>query len=97
MENFKFIILTDEQYEQINQKLLSINEFLKNITTHDQQQTEWLTSEEARKLLKVSRKTWQTYRDERRISFSQFGRKIYVRRSDLDIFMEKHKINVSNL
>lgn len=97
MENLKFIILTDEQYEQINQKLLSINEFLKNITTHNQQQTEWLTSEEARKLLKVSRKTWQTYRDERRISFSQFGRKIYVRRSDLNIFMEKHKINVSNV
>jgi excisionase family DNA binding protein len=44
-------------------------------------------------MLGVSAKTWQTYRDERRIPFSQFGRKIYVKRADLEAFMEKHYIN----
>ena len=37
-------------------------------------------------------KQFQKYRNERRIAFSQFGRKIYVKRSDLDRFLESHRI-----
>ena len=55
-------------------------------------QAEWIESEEARKLLGVSLKTWQTYRDAKAIPFSQFGRKIYVKRADLDAFLESHKV-----
>ena len=54
---------------------------------------EWIPSNEVLKQLSISRKTWQKYRDERRIPFSQFGRKIYVKRTDLEAFMENHKIN----
>ncbi len=53
---------------------------------------EWIESNEARKKLGVCQKTWQTYRDRRLIPFSQFGRKIYVKRSDLNAFMENHYI-----
>lgn len=53
---------------------------------------ELLSSEEVMRVLGVSAKTWQKYRNERRIPFSQLGRKIYVRRTDLDAFMEEHKI-----
>jgi excisionase family DNA binding protein len=50
--------------------------------------SQWLDSAEARKMLGVSQKTWQTYRDKRIIPFSQFGRKIMVKRSDLEAFLE---------
>lgn len=53
---------------------------------------EWLTSEEARQLLGVSPKTWQNYRDRGIIPFSQTGRKIYVRRADLDQYLMSHRI-----
>lgn len=53
---------------------------------------EWLESSKAREMLGVSQKTWQTYRDERRIPFAQFGRKIYVKRQDLEDFMNAHYI-----
>ena len=49
---------------------------------------DWLTSEEARKILGVSPKTWQNYRDRGIIPFSQTGRKIYVLRSDLDNYLK---------
>lgn len=55
--------------------------------------SQWIESTEARKILGVSPKTWQTYRDERRIPFSQLGRKIYVKRADLSSFMESHYIS----
>ena len=54
---------------------------------------EWLTSEEARKILGVSPKTWQNYRDSGIIPFSQTGRKIYVLRSDLDNYLKSHRIS----
>ena len=54
---------------------------------------EWLTSEEARKILGVSPKTWQNYRDRGIIPFTQTGRKIYVLRSDLDNYLKSHRIS----
>ena len=56
----------------------------------------WLESTEARKMLGVSSKTWQDYRDKRVIPFSQFGRKIYVRRADIEAFLENHCIKAKN-
>ena len=47
----------------------------------------WLESEDARKQLGVSSRTWQAMRDKRLIPFSQFGRKIYVKQADLEAFM----------
>ena len=49
---------------------------------------QWIESEEARKMLGVSAKTWQTYRDSRAIPFSQFGRKIYVKKADIEAFLQ---------
>ena len=57
--------------------------------------SQWIESTQVRKTLGISAKTWQTYRDERRIPFSQFGRKIYVKRADLEKFMEDHYIDTT--
>ena len=54
--------------------------------------SECIESEDARKILGVSPKTWQNYRDKRIIPFSQIGRKIYVNRADLDTFLRNHRI-----
>lgn len=68
-----------------------VKEILKS-KSEDEINSQWIESSKARKILGVSAKTWQTYRDERRIPFSQFGRKIYVKRADLDAFMEANYI-----
>ena len=57
--------------------------------------SQWIESTQVRKRLGISAKTWQTYRDERRIPFSQFGRKIYVKHADLEKFMEDHYIDTT--
>lgn len=55
--------------------------------------SEWIDSVEAHKMLGVSPKTWQTYRDRRVIPFAQIGRKILVKKADLDTFMREHYIS----
>ena len=52
----------------------------------------WVESGEARKQLKVSERTWQRMRNERVIPFSQFGRKIYFRQSDIEAFLNSNLI-----
>lgn len=53
---------------------------------------EWVSSTEARKLLKVSPRTWQQYRNNRVIPFTQFGRKIMVKKADIEAFLQSHSI-----
>lgn len=76
---------------ELTEKLESVKNLLEE-KTEEEINSQWVESTVARKLLGVSQKTWQTYRDERRIPFSQFGRKIYVKRADLEAFMESHYI-----
>lgn len=53
---------------------------------------QWIESVKIPKLLGISRKTWQTYRDRKMVSYSQIGSKIYVKRADLEKFMSDHYI-----
>ena len=57
---------------------------------------EWIGSAEARKMLGVSPKTWQHYRDNRIIPFAQFGRKISVKKGDIEAFLKAHYIKSEN-
>jgi hypothetical protein len=52
----------------------------------------WIESVKIPKILGISQKTWQTYRDRRIIPFAQIGSKIFVKRADLEEFMKSHYI-----
>lgn len=85
------VVLPQEALDEIMDvvRRAANNQDAKSATKDD----EWLTSEEARKILGVSPKTWQNYRDRGIIPFSQTGRKIYVLRSDLDNYLKSHRIS----
>ena len=85
------VVLPQETLDEIMDvvRQAADNQGAKSATKED----EWLTSEEARKILGVSTKTWQNYRDRGIIPFSQTGRKIYVLRSDLDNYLKSHRIS----
>ncbi|RXE70086.1 DNA-binding protein [Muribaculaceae bacterium Isolate-002 (NCI)] len=85
------VMIPQEEWQSLNDKLDRLAEMIENRNASDRD-AEWLESEAARKLLGVSSKTWQNYRDQRVIPFSQIGRKIYVNRADLDAFLRSHRI-----
>ena len=52
---------------------------------------DWLTIEQARKLLPYRSKTrWQELRDQRLIEFTNFGRKIMYSRKSIQEFIKNH-------
>ena len=89
------VMLPEEVWESVQTDLKELKEMLRE-KSDNEIGGQWIESSEARKMLGVSGKTWQTYRDRRIIPFSQVGRKIYVRRSDLQKFMEEHYIASNN-
>jgi len=89
--NLQMAVIPQSFLSEIKEELRVVREILRE-KSEEEISSLWIESCKARKMLGVSQKTWQTYRDERRISFSQFGRKIYVKKSDLDDFMQAHYI-----
>ena len=86
------VMLPQTEWEGMKSDLQELKELVRQKRT-DEINAQWLESTEARKLLGVSQKTWQTYRDRRIIPFTQVGRKIYVKRGDLHKFMQAHYID----
>ena len=84
-------VVPEEEWRNLHDTLEQIIDLITRRNTNDSN-NEWIESDEARKLLGISPKTWQNYRDERLIPFSQIGRKIYVNRADLDAFLRQHMI-----
>ena len=86
-----FVMLPKETLDAITSSLNEVKDLIKG-KAQAEAKARWVESEEARKMLGVSPKTWQTYRDNRALPFSQFGRKIYVKQADLEAFLESHTI-----
>lgn len=85
------VVLPLNAWENMTATINEVKDLLTEKTATEMNH-KWVESTTARKMLGVSPKTWQTYRDKRIIPFSQIGRKIFVRRTDLDNFMESHYI-----
>ena len=85
------IMVPEEEWRNLHDTLEQIIDLITRRNADDSS-SEWIESEDARKILGVSPKTWQNYRDKRIIPFSQIGRKIYVNRADLDAFLRRHRI-----
>lgn len=93
METTLITLVPQKIVDELIEDVKSIKASLQSSHSQTNLGEEWIPSNEVLKQLGISRKTWQKYRNERRIPFSQFGRKIYVKRTDLEVFMENHKIN----
>lgn len=88
------VVLPKSVWQGVKEDLQEVKELLTKKNTEEAGK-EWIDSVEARKMLKVSPKTWQTYRDRRIIPFAQIRRKILVKKSDLEAFMQNHYISSS--
>jgi len=55
----------------------------------------WLTGDDVCKILRISKRTLQNYRDHCILPFSQIGRKIYYRASDIQTYLDLHYIRAN--
>ena len=75
---FTAMMVPNEFMEQLKGTLEKMKGYLKE-EQKDAPMWMWVKSEDAREMFGVSRKTWQTWRDNKYIPFSQFGQKNLLR------------------
>ena len=89
--NLQMAVVPQSFLDKLEEKIENLENILRD-KSESEQNSQWIESVKIPKILGVSQKTWQTYRDKRLIPFSQIGAKIFVKRADLEKFMESHYI-----
>jgi hypothetical protein len=85
-------VLSNEEYDKIIQKLDQVLELLSTIFKKSRNPLEeiWLDTFEAARVLKVSTRTLQNYRDFGTLPFSKIGSKIYFKASVIENLLTEH-------
>ena len=83
------VIFTQEQYDNLVKRLDEIQSALPNAQKTKEETV--LDNQQFLQLMKVSKRTAQSWRDEGIITFSQVGSKIYYQMSDVQKLLETHK------
>lgn len=89
MENLT--IIPKESLESLQAEIKEIKAILQQDKEAELQKA-WLTKEQAKELLKVCKKTLDSYLTKGIIPYSRFGAKIYIRASDIHAHLEKYQI-----
>ena len=88
------IILSKEQFNSLT---ASIEEIKTKIDHQNKKPQEvFVDNQEFLLLMKISKRTAQTWRDEGKISFSQVGNKIYYKLNDVEDLLKKHYVKSFN-
>ncbi len=82
------IILSKDQYTDLVSRIDQIAQCLN--TKHEPKKNTFLDNREFLLLMKISKRTAQTWRDEGKISFSQVGNKIYYKLSDVEKLLDEY-------
>ena len=82
------IIITKDQFSDLMSKLDTIQSQLNSKA--DPKKETFLDNQEFLLLMKISKRTAQTWRDEGKIPFSQVGSKIYYKLSDVEKLLQEH-------
>lgn len=81
------VVLSKENFEKIERDLKDIKTHVKKITVPNES---FINNKQFTKLMSVSARTAQTWRNEGKIGFSKEGKKIYYRLSDIEKFLDAH-------
>lgn len=82
--------ITPEDYQKLTAKLDEISSSVQQMAKSSPLPDHWLDIQEVCMLLKISKRTLQSYRDNHILPYSQVSGKIYFKASDIQDHLEKH-------
>jgi hypothetical protein len=84
------VILSKEQFSNLQNTLEEVKTKIDTISKKPQEV--FVDNQEFLFLMKISKRTAQTWRDEGKISFSQVGNKIYYKMADVEELLNKYYV-----
>ena len=83
------IIIPKDQFQQLMQRISQIQQTVEKISPS---QT-FIDNSEFIQLMRISKRTAQTWRDDKIIAFSQVGAKIYYKLTDVEKLLQSNYFN----
>ena len=87
-----YFIITDSNWTRLRNEILSLAETYHKAFGEQSKHTDWLHNGDVCKLLNISKRTLQHYRDTGVLPFSQIGHKCYYKREDVDRLLETKSV-----
>jgi len=88
------IVLSEADYRELHGTLEKISNQLDEIFQQNPLQEIWLDNQDVCRILKISKRTLQNYRDNGILPYSQISNKIYYKSSDIEKHLETNYIKI---
>ena len=83
-----YFIITDSNWAKLRNEILNLAETCHKAFGERSRHTDWLHNGDVCRLLNISKRTLQHYRDTGVLPFAQIGHKCYYKREDVDRLLE---------
>ena len=90
----EIVVIEKRTFEQMMQSFESFVNQVRNLCGSNRDNENWLNNEAVCRLLHISKRTLQTYRDNGTIPFSQIGHKCYYKASDIEQIINQSQIRI---
>ena len=87
-----YFIITDSNWAKLRNAILNLAETCHKTFGEQSKHTDWLHNGDVCKLLNISKRTLQHYRDTGVLPFSQIGHKCYNKREDVGRLLETKSV-----
>lgn len=88
----EIVAIEKRTFEQMLQRFEDFAKQVNALCGLNRSNENWLDNKQVCKLLKISLRTLQTYRDTRILPYSQIGRKCYYKATDIEQFINQQQI-----
>ena len=83
-----YFIITDSNWERLRNEILTLAEISHKAFGERIRHTDWLHNGDVCRLLNISKRTLQHYRDTGVLPFAQIGHKCYYKREDVERLLQ---------
>ena len=87
-----YFIITDSNWARLRNEILSLAETCQKGFVEQNEHSDWLHNGDVCRLLNISKRTLQHYRDTDVLPFFQIGHKCYYKREDVDRLLETKSV-----
>lgn len=84
----EIVAIEKRTFQLMKEKLKEFSIQIQEICGKDKKEDEWLDNQDVCQLLKISKRTLQSYRDNGTLAYSQIGYKCYYKKVDIEKLIE---------
>lgn len=86
------ILIEQKVWEKMLESFSELTGKVRKLTERNTGLKTWLDNEDVCRMLNISKRTLQSYRDSGKLAFSQINHKIYYKPEDVETFLQQNSI-----